>query len=103
MADSSIPHLFETGNISDTKIRTNCVDPILNNLLEPAKAGYIRFFAPKLVNNIALLSLYNAYLEKLEATNATVKPTYGFIQLPDGENGEVRSLRKNVSIIIVFL
>lgn len=65
------------------------MDPILNNLFDKSKAAFIRFHTTKRVNNPILYERYECYREKLKSEGKNPQETYGFIQLPNGDKGEV--------------
>ncbi|KAI6234631.1 hypothetical protein M3Y99_00782000 [Aphelenchoides fujianensis] len=72
--------------------QVNAMNPVLNNLLDRTKAGFIRFSTTKLVDNPALSSSFERYLAKLKEQGANTSGTYGFIQLPNGDGGEEEDL-----------
>jgi hypothetical protein len=66
------------------------MDPILNNLFDKTKGAFIRFHRNKLVNNPILYANFEKYRDKLRQEGINPNEVYGFIQLPNGDHGEVR-------------
>lgn len=90
----AIPNdLFIISDITDKRVEANVMDPILNNLFDKTKAAFIRFHKNKLVNNPILYANFEKYREKLKQNGTNPNEVYGFIQLPNGDHGEVRDTR----------
>lgn len=67
------------------------MDAVLKNLFDKTKNAYIRFHTNKLVNNPMLRANFESYKRKLQLEGKNPQETYGFIQLPNGDHGEVSS------------
>lgn len=75
--------------MSDNLIQDNVTNPILHNLYDKTKAPFIRFHVNKRVNNQILLDNFERCRKKLSSGGSNPQEVFGFIQLPNGDHGEV--------------
>ncbi|KAI6214083.1 hypothetical protein M3Y94_00226800 [Aphelenchoides besseyi] len=82
--------IFTDGTGKETQ--TNAMDPVMKNLFDRTKAGYIYFVGTRPVNNPVLHKAFECHLAKLQKQNIKTMVTYGFIQLPNSYGGEEEDL-----------
>ncbi|KAI6200365.1 hypothetical protein M3Y96_00726100 [Aphelenchoides besseyi] len=82
--------IFSDDNGKETQ--TNAMDPVMKNLFDRSKAGYIYFVQTKPVNNPMLHKAFECHLLKLRKQNINTMITFGFIQLPNSLGGEEEDL-----------